>query len=351
MANSNPIRFGENSQNASPLPSDLWLPLFGGELLAAYDENILLKGLVNSKTIASGTTLKFPRSWKMTSERHAAGTELLGLPLEMGEISISVDERPIVSHRDFDDIDLMMSHFEIRSEVARQMAAAIARTEDKNVAALLINTSRTVAPAHGPFVGGGVDGNGTAYIDAALDDYDSVPSSSGSRAAVGALLKALDAITLQFINQDTPTTERACCVRPGLWMALRSFGVPISAAEMYGAGATAGPFWQQPGLGGQINIKDTPMREQSLVYNGIQIYQTPNLPHTNVTTGESKYQGNFTSTEGVVFQRECMAYLSLMGLKMETYRDVRRQTDFVVASILGGGGALRPESCIELAVA
>lgn len=349
--NSNPIRFGSNADNASPLPSDLWLPLFGGELLARYDENIMLKGMVNAKTIASGTTLKFPRSWKMDAERHAAGEEMLGMPLDMSEISISTDDRPIVSHRDLDDIDLKMSHFEIRNQIALEMARAIAREEDKNIAKLLIKTSRTAAPSNGPFPGGGNDQQGGAYVDAALNDDDGVPSSSGSRAAAGALIKALDSAALKFIDRDIPENDRVALVRPGLWMALRVFGIPVSAAEMYGSGATAGPFWHQPGLGDQMPVRGTPQRSMPLEYNGFKIYQTPNLPSTNVTTGETKYQGNYTNTAGVIFQKEAMAYLSLLGLKMETYRDVRRQSDFVVASILGGGGALRPDSAIELAVA
>lgn len=351
MANSNPIRFGSNADNATPLPSDLWLPLFGGELLARYDENLLLKAMVNSKTIPHGTTLKFPRSWKMTAERHAAGEEMLGLPLDMSEISISVDDRPIVSHRDLDDIDLKMSHFEIRNQIATEMARAIAREEDQNIAKLLVKTSRTAAPANGPFPGGGNDQLGGAYIDAALNDDDGVPSSAGSRAAAGALIKALDSAALKFIDRDIPEQDRFAVVRPGLWMALRVFGVPVSAAEMYGAGATAGPFWQQPGLGNQMPVKEVPQRTMSLMYNGFQIFQSPNLPSTNVVTGETKYQGDYTNTAGVIFQKEAMAYLSLMGLKMETFRDTRRQSDFVVASILGGGGALRPDSAIELAVA
>lgn len=346
MANSNPIRFGSNSENQNPLPSDLWLPLFGGELLAARDENIFVKGLLNHKTITSGTTLKFPRSWKMSAERHAAGVEMLGLPLDMGEISISVDDRPIVSHAEFDDIDLKMSHFEIRAETAKQMAQALNREEDKNCIALLINAARVPQPANGPFMGGGMDGNGAPYADNALA-ADNVPSSATSRGAAGAFIKAVQAATLRFMEIDVPETERYALIRPQLWMALREFGVPISAAEMYGAGATAGPFWQQPGARGP-GISDPVMRTMPLDLNGWKVYQSPFIPSTVVNTGEAKYQGDFTKTLGILWQRDAVAYLSLGGGHTETFRDVRRQSDFLVHSILSGGGALRPESAIEL---
>lgn len=351
MANSNPIRFGENSQNAVPTSSDLWLPLFGGELLAAYDENQVVKSLVNSKTISTGTTLKFPRSWKMTAERHAAGTEMLGLPLSMGEISISVDDRPIVSFHDLDDIDVKMSHFEMRSEIARQMASAISRVEEKNVASLLVLASRTADPANGPFIGGGTDGNGTALIDSTLA-ATSNPHATASRDAAGAFLKALDTVALRWMQNDidVPEEGRSALIKPELWLALHTFGVPVAASEMYGAGATAGPLWFQPGFSGPA-ASAALNRKMALNYHGFTIYQSPFIPSTNVTTGPSKYQGNFTNTLGVVFQRDAVAYLSLMGMKSETFRDVRRQTDFVVASILGGGGTLRPTAAVELASA
>ena len=342
-----PIRFGENSQFATPSFDNLWLPLFGGEVLARFEENLILLPLVETMTISTGTTYKFPRLWQGEAERHPAGAEMLGLDIEMGEIEISIDSRPIVHHQVLDDIDLKMSHFEIRSKLATESGRAIARAVDKNVARLLLNTSRTLKPAFGPFPGGGNDENGTAYIDAALA-ADGVPSSAASRAAAGALIKAMDNAVVKFEDRNIPDGDRACVVRPNLWHALRVFGVPITTAEMYGAGATAGPFWQQPGLGMQAPARGNPPRDSFLEYNGVRIYRSPNMGNENVTSGPTRYQGNFLNSIGVVFHKAAMAYLQMMGMETESERSTRHLADFVVSSHLGGGGALRPEACIEL---
>lgn len=343
-----PIRFGENSQLATPAFDDLWLPLFGGEVLVRFDENLILLPLVETMTISTGTTYKFPRMWQGEAERHAAGAEMLGLDIEMGEIEISIDSRPLVHHQVLDDIDLKMSHFEVRSKFATESGRALARAVDKNVARLLLNTSRTLKPAFGPFPGGGNDENGAAYVDVVLAD-DGIPSSTASRNAAGALIKALDNAVVKFEERNIPFEERSCVIRPSLWHALRVFGVPITVDEMYGAGATAGPFWQQPGMGDQSPMSTSnPQRGMSLMYNGIRIYYSPNLGNENVTTGPTKYQGDFTNSVGVVFHKSAMAYLQMMGMETEAERSARHRADFVVSAHLGGGGALRPEACIEL---
>lgn len=344
-----PIRFGENSQLATPAFDDLWLPLFGGEVQVRFDENLTLLPLVTTMTITTGTTFRFPRLWLGSAERHAAGAEMLGLDIEQGEIEISIDARPIVHHQVLDDIDLKMSHFEIRSLLAAESGRAIAREVDKNVARLLINTSRVRQPANGPFPGGGDDEDGTAFLDATLAP-DTVPSSATSRAAAGALLQAIDSGVVKFEDRDIPDDEtRTCVIRPDLWHALRVFGIPITAAEMYGAGATAGPFWQQPGLGNQSPMTQSgPGRGMPLMYNGVKIYRSPNMGNENVTTGPTKYQGDFSNTIGVIFHSTAMAYLQMMGMETEAERSVRHRADFVVSAHLGGGGALRPNACIEL---
>ncbi len=352
MTDLSPIRFGENAQLAAPQFDDLWLPIFGGEVLTRFEENNLMLPLVNMKPITTGTTLRFPRLWLASAERHAAGAELLGLDTEQGEIEISLDARPIVSHHVLDDIDLMMSHFEIRSDLATEAARALAREVDSNVIRLLLNTSRTAQPANGPFLGGGVDGNGLAIVDATLAATD-VPSSTASRDAAGALLAAIDraVITFEADDRNVPFENRVCVTNVNLWYALKQFGIPISDAEMFAGGRTAGPFWSGnlgiSGPSGNVN----PPRDSTLMYNGVSIWKSPRMGAENVTTGPAKYQGDFSNSVGVIFHREAMAYIMKIGNKVERERSVRHGADFLVVKHLGGGGALRPDFAIELVTA
>jgi hypothetical protein len=49
--------------------------------------------------------------------------------------------------------------------------------------------------------------------------------------------------------------------------------------------------------------------------------------------------------KALIWQRDAVASLSLQGMKVDTIRDVRRNTQFTVASVMRGGGVLRPELC------
>jgi hypothetical protein len=46
---------------------------------------------------------------------------------------------------------------------------------------------------------------------------------------------------------------------------------------------------------------------------------------------------------GIIFQSEAVAGLSLMGMKVDTVQDVRRNTQFTVGSMLKGTGIIKPE--------
>jgi hypothetical protein len=139
---SNAIRFGSNQALAAPAYDDLYLPVFGGEVLKRYDEYLTATKFLQRRTITSGNTARFPRLGGIGAERHAVGTKLLGLDAEQTQISITLDERPLVSHFRLDDIDEAMAHFEVRSEMARQAGLALAEADDQYSLRLLINASR-----------------------------------------------------------------------------------------------------------------------------------------------------------------------------------------------------------------
>ena len=102
---SNPIRFGSNSALASPAYDDLYLPVFGGEVLMRFNEYLGVTARVKRTVIPTGNTARFPRLGGIGAERHGVGTKLLGLDSEQTEVTITLDERPLVSHFRLDDIE------------------------------------------------------------------------------------------------------------------------------------------------------------------------------------------------------------------------------------------------------
>lgn len=330
MSYSNPIRFGTNSGATTPTPSDLWLPVYGGEVLAAFDTSLNFAGKVKMRSIESGTTAKFPVTWKIGSEYHDVGSELLGLDSPLREATISLDDRPLVSHFELDDIDVAFAHFEYRAEMAAQTGKELAKQLDKKIACLIAKaaTDTTATGAGGaPFPA--LNGSSGVTDNTSLDANDD--------SAATALLNELETAAIEFDNKDVPMDQRYCMVRPSLWYAVRNLGVPYgSGSNITGGGAlnNNAMFGQPTGNTGY---------DQSLTHLGWQIYRSVNAPWgVNVNSGPTKYQYNFSTVWALLWHPDCCGVVQKIGISTEMERDVRRQSDFMVAKMLTGGGTLRP---------
>lgn len=343
MSFGNMIRYGKNGTSGDPF--DMWLPVYGGEVLAAFEEKNQFLDKVTYRTIASGNTAKFPAVWKMGSEYHEAGTELLGLDVETDEFTITLDDRPLVAHYAFDDVDDMMSHYDVRSMIAQEAGRELSRTLDKNIAIMLILAARTAAT--GSFPGGFRAGTRqpTGYADLRKQDRDGAV----------AVLNAIEDARVAFDENNVPEEDTYCAVPPGLWLAIKNLGVPRTASEVtsgvrpvYGNNDwnPAGQKIDQMGDWGHM-----------LEFNGVKIFKTNHLPGTvssrvftgsTISNGPTRYQGTFTNTGGIIFQKQALAAILAAGVSVETDRDVRRQQDFFVTKMHMGGGTLRPVAAYEL---
>lgn len=345
MATTNLIRFGTNQAlaSASQTPSDMWLPVYGGEVLTAFQEYNQFLGMVNHKTLTSGTTMKFPATWKIGSEYHEAGTELLGLDVETKEYSISLDDRPLVSHFEVDDIDVALSHFDTRNELASECGRELARQMDRKIAALLINAARVTADT-------GTNSfpiGGNTY---AGSNADFTYTTWGSEVNAAALVEQIGLVAQAMDEKDIPSNDRACVVNVALFYALRKLGLPYSTSTSAVAHTTgAAQLWGRADTGTSgPKLQDSVGYGTAIDVMGIPVYMSNHIPNSDITTGPTKYQGNFTKTGGIIFQKQAIAALTLMGVQTEKFRDVRRQSDFMVSKMLMGGGALRPYCAFEI---
>ena len=79
---------------------------------------------------------------------------------------------------------------------------------------------------------------------------------------------------------------------------------------------------------------------------GCMIIKSNHIPTTNAPTlGEARYNLAYSTAgvKAVIWQESCVAALRLQGLKVDTVDDIRRNTTFTVASVMGGTGVLKPE--------
>lgn len=369
---------GGSAASTTSIPSsqsgtdpNYWLPIWSGEVLNAYSEYNMFENLVQSDTITSGTTKRFPITGTVGIKPiWNAGEELVmdsGTTNSPGWFDISLDQRPMASHFELDDIHLMLTQWDYRSEIARQAGLQLANARDKQIACMIGQAAFTENRSpYGTGLAGCSFGGGAAILppDSAFNDLGFGTETLQATAALK-LLSYIEEymVHLQEVNVDTRDVYVA--VNPRTFHSIRTLGIARARTDMYAGGNT--PMFvgnaSVGGLGtglanGMTDIQDT------LEYFGAKIIKTNHLQLKNVVAGtvlsgsatvesqigDAKYDFNWydNDVKALIWQRQAVCSLRLQGMKVESIKDVRRGTNFTVASIMGGAGILRPELCSAL---
>ena len=346
-------RSGEGNQTSgSNPPGKLWLPIWAGEVINAYDEFNMFEPLVTKRTISSGTTMEHP-SWN-------AGEELIG-----GEDStattftVTLDKRPTAAHFELDNVDLMLTQWEYRSELARQAAMTLANNRDKQLFSYICRAALSNPFSNDPRSDISIAKLDTMMYGNAVDNTqlldklgDATATSADRQTAALSALEAIEKYIVDLQELNVPFSSLYMAVTPQAFMDIRALGVARTAADLgIGSATSSRPYFggvaEEGGLGapysqGLGNIHDT------LEYMGCTIIKSNHVLQTDLGStdlGEAKYSMNFATGQlkGAIWVPECVAALNLQGLKVDSVADVRRNTNFTVASMMSGTGVLRPE--------
>lgn len=371
----------------------LWLPIWSGEVMYAYDQYRMFEPLVESRTIASGRAMEFPIMGTVNMKpAWFAGEELIG---NTGDhvsktFSVTLDNRPIASYFELDNIDLMITQWQYRQELARQAGQTLANARDLQIGAYLVRAAAEEVIENDPRLRDTTaeyDWNrslkdspnfGSAFSNK-LEFLDSADASDSERAdGALALLAAIEDFMIHLQEINAPTDGVYCAVTPQTFHDIRALGVARDTGDL--GGGAGRPFFggvaDAGGLGtglrdGMFGLQD------SLEYMSCRIVKTNHIPNFDAISadsdaykknviGEARYNLDFTlgqttspdtfdkansdGTAGVkalLWQAKSVASLSLQGMKVDTVEDVRRNTNFTVASMMAGTGVLRPE-CASL---
>lgn len=323
---------------------NLFRTIFTSEVLAAYQESNLLRPLIRHRSITNGVREQFTRTWKLTAERHEKGTDMAGQDMEATEVTIELDRRPMFAALLFDDIEQLMTHFDKRSEAAKQMGDALARADESQIARLLVGAARFVRPVtdESSFP----DGGGAIHDTALNIDIDSTDEANND--AAGAVLRSIGRAFRQFDENDVPMDGLNLGIKPLLWHALLEAGVPFDNTGMTSGQRPifADQFLAAPKFG---DLTQMPGRQTPLMYRGVRIWNVSAFDGQDYSSvDESKYQYDLTNTAGCIWNQDAVARLNLMGLTMGHERKESYGADFVSMREHSGGGNLRPEGAIEL---
>ncbi len=316
MANATPSRLGAANGAVANFDQKnaLFLKVFAGEVLTAFDETNVMKDLHVSRTISSGKSAQFPVTGKANAAYHTVGTPLLGTQnIKHNEIVVNIDD-VLIADTFIANIDEAKNHYDVRAEYSRLLGMALAKQFDVRCLQLGVLAARGSATVTG--------GNGGT----AITDADAATNGASLAASIFEAAQAMD-------EKDVPENDRVAIVKP---------------AQYYNLVQTTDVINRDFG-GAGVYADGTVLRVA-----GIQIVKSNNVPTTNVSavSGENNtYHGNFSTTVALVMQKSAIGTVKLMDLAVERTSgdfEVMYQGTLMAAKYAMGHGILRPECAVEI---
>ena len=317
MSDVNPSRLGQ--KDGAGATDALFLKVFPGEVMGAFAEtNVMFgkegeAGLHIVRDIAHGKTAQFPASGKATATYHVPGTRLLGDVIKHNERIIAIDSM-LIADTFVSDFDEAMNHYQIRGEYADQLGASLARKGDKQLLQVAVLAARSSATVNG-------------------GDGGSAVTNAAAKTAGEVLASLMFDASQTFDEKNVPEggDTRYIAVKPA------QYNLMVQTTKFLNKD------W---GGAGSLSKGTIP------VVDGMSVWKTNNLP-TGVLSAETgtnnTYDGDFSKTAAVVWDRSAIGTVRLIGLKTEHDYLIRQQGTMMVAKYAMGHGVLRPEAAVELA--
>ena len=292
----------------------IFLKVFAGEVLTAYEQIVVLKELTRQRTITSGKSASFPAIFQADTEYHSVGAEILGTAVLHAEVVVSIDDL-LISPIFVSNLDEAMSHYDVRSTYVQEMSRAMARAYDKNVARNLWRAANA-----SPLFTGDTGGQ-------QITDADGATSGSSLAGSIFTARQKLD-------EADVPVdyTEVNVALKPAQFYLLAQETTAVINRD----------------VGGQANYAEGKLT----LVGGVQIRKSNAFPwgtnDASNTDIPAAYRVNMTNTIAVVFTEAAAATVQLMGLSMEDDYMVNRQGTLLVGKYAVGHGPLIPKAAVEI---
>jgi len=290
-------------------------------VINAYDEVMDYQDLRYIKAITQGKADSFPIiGRKRDATEHTPGDLILGGGINHDEVQITLDNM-LVDAAFIAEIDELMLHYEISAPYAHQLGQSLGSTTAKRIAIMHILASRS-----GQILGGGANPALDAPVDALPIPayyYDPNLKTDASKLENAAFLAAEYSRT----NDMSGTDWFYMLPHQQILLLARYTGVE-------GGPVTTGSGDRASGTNGKVA--------------GLTPKGTNHIPYTNINTGLSKYQGNFSTTVGHISSKMAVGTLERRGLKVVMKVQDERLGTLLIASMFNGHGTLRNECSIEL---
>jgi hypothetical protein len=320
----------------------------------------MFENMITNKTLTGGYSWEFPITGTVgLNASWNAGIELGGFSGTTNSsattIKVNLDKRPMAAHFETDNVDLLVTQWDYRSELARQAGLTLANTRDRQIVMALVAAGALSAQSQDPRGLAAAAFHVPSQIKAAATPAGLPAAATDTEGLL--ILQAIEDYLVVCQENDVAIGSVYCAVTPKVFQVIRSLGIPRSPSILAGSTVVGSAFVNNPmftgsdeyGAGAPIS-QGMNMMTDSLDYMGVKIVKTNHIPKIDHSAsanaiGAAKYNLN-TGTfgiYGILFQAEAVAGLSLMGMKVDTVQDVRRNTQFTVGSMLKGTGVIKPE--------
>lgn len=306
-------RFGQVN-NAGDADA-LFLKVAVGEVYTAFMETNIFLARTSVRSISSGKSATHYVTGKGDGAYHIPGTLIEGTDVPSNERVIVIDNILYAARR-IADIDEAKSHVDIRQPLTRDIGMTLSRKMDKAIAQVI-----ALAAAASATVTGGNGGSALTY-----DDESTTPDAA-TGPATSFLAAVYDAVT-KLDEKDVPMDGRQLAVRPAMKYDL------VNTAKIVNRDYTNGNGGMDSG--------------SILRIGGLEVVASNHIPNSNITTGPSAYQGDFSALEALVWHREAVGTTKLMDISFAAKYQLEYLSTLMVGQYACGHGILRPECAVSI---
>jgi hypothetical protein len=322
--------------NASGDARALFLKLYAGEVLTAFEERNVFMPLHRTRTIQNGKSAQFPLTGTASAKYHTPGELIQADAVKHGERTVTVDDL-LISSQFISNVDEAMNHYDVRSIYSKEAGFALSNTADKNIARILAKaasiTDATAAAAQ----------FGTSFDEEVYTSNVTIGALTADATDGSKIAKAIYDALEEFDKKDI-TGEKVCVLPPAQYYAL--FGADQAVNNL---------AYMNRDVGGSGSIASGTVP----TIGGVKIMMSNHIPQTDesttsatpeplTSTRSSAYKGDFSAVRGLIFTQDAAATVKLLDLGVESEYQIDRQGTIMVAKYAMGHNVLRPACAISL---
>ena len=358
----NPAQLTRTGQtNGTGDARSLYLKLFSGEMFKGFQNNTIARDLVMKRVLKNGKSLQFIYTGRTSAEYHTPGNSILGdskgAP-PVAEKTITCDDL-LISSAFVYELDEVLSHYDLRSEISRKIGYALAEKYDRLIFRALAKGARQASPVQGNATNSMEEPGGTQIEVGATAD-----KAFDSTSLVNAFYNAAAALDEKGVSQDgrvgvlnprqyyaliQQTGDNGLINRDSQGGALQSGQgvVEIAGIKIYKSMNI--PFMGNYGVqyGGTTGVDD-PGNTGDFVGSNSALEDGGGVTGMNNNYGE---QNAFDTSCGLIFQREGAGVVEAIAPQVQvTSGDVSviYQGDVILGRLAMGADFLNPACCVEL---